>query len=108
MLTRLGQNGMWSGRGLGTPPALMLHHRRRAATLPTPGISTERGNPVVLPARESDSQEEPTGRRVKEEGASESRSVIDRIEGSRHGDITLTRKGADFPRVFRHERTLAN
>ncbi len=47
-------------------------------------------------------------RRVKEEGASESRPVMDRIGIKPSGDIIPRRKPADFPLVFRHERTLAN
>jgi hypothetical protein len=50
------------------------------------------------------------GRRVEEEGASERRFVMDRIEvePSVEGDITSRRKPADFPLVFHHERALAN
>ena len=47
------------------------------------------------------------GRRVEEEGASEGRSVMGRI-GVAPWQHHPTRKGADFPLVFRHERTLAN
>ncbi|MCA1837620.1 MAG: hypothetical protein LC674_02230, partial [Actinobacteria bacterium] len=61
-----------------------------------------------LPLRESDSQEELTGRRAKEEGASEGSPVMGRIRVEPTGDITPRRKPADFPLVFRHERTLAN
>ena len=47
--------------------------------------------------------------RRRDEGASQCRSVIDRIEGESPTDnIPSPRKRADFPRVFRHERTLAN
>src|SRR5260370_1259252 len=48
------------------------------------------------------------GRRVGEEGASEGRSVMERTGVEPPGDITPRRKPADFPLVFRHERTLAN
>ena len=48
------------------------------------------------------------GRRAEDEGASERRPVIGRIGVERPSDITLRRKPADFPRVFRHERALAN
>jgi hypothetical protein len=48
------------------------------------------------------------GRRVQEEGASEGRSVIGRIGIAPPGNIIPRRKSADFPLVFRHERTLAN
>jgi hypothetical protein len=74
---------------------------------------TERGKPVVSPSVvsatwESDSQEKLMGRQVKEEGASEGRPVIGRIGMEPLGDIIPRRKPADFPLVFRHERTLAN
>ena len=48
---------------------------------------------------------EPTGRRVKDEGASERRPVIGRIGVEPSRRHHPTRKRADFPRVFRHERT---
>jgi len=48
------------------------------------------------------------GRRVQEEGASERRSVMGRIGVERAPRHHPTRKGADFPLVFRHERALAN
>jgi len=47
-------------------------------------------------------------RRVEEEGVSEGRPVMGRIGVEPLGDIIPRRKPADFPLVFRHERTLAN
>ena len=73
--------------------------------------AAERGKPVVSPADcvlASDSQEKPKGRRVREEGASEGQPVMGWIGVEPPGDITPRRKPADFPLVFRHERTLAN
>src|SRR5436309_3231660 len=47
--------------------------------------------------------------RGRDEGGSQRRPVMGRIEGeSPTDDIPSPRKRADFPRVFRHERTLAN
>ena len=46
------------------------------------------------------SQEALMRRRVEEEGASEGRSVIDRIGVEPSGDITPRRKPADFPLVL--------
>jgi len=57
---------------------------------------------------ESDPQGKPRGLRQRDRGASEGRSVADRIGVEPPGDITPRRKPADFPVVFRHERTLAN
>jgi hypothetical protein len=48
------------------------------------------------------------GRRVKDRGESQGRPVTGRIGVEPHGDITPLRKQADFPVVFRHERTVAN
>jgi hypothetical protein len=46
-------------------------------------------------------------RRVREEGASEGHAVMAGIGVAPPGNITPRRKPADFPLVFRHERTLA-
>ena len=65
--------------------------------------AAERGKPVVSPADcvlASDSQEKPKGRRVREEGASESRSVMGRTGVEPQGDIIPRRKPADFPLVL--------
>ncbi len=43
------------------------------------GAHAERGKLVVLPIRESEPQGQPMGLRVKEDGESERRSVIERI-----------------------------
>ena len=76
--------------------------------LPHTVTAAERGKPVVSPSWESDSQEELMGRRVREEGASERCPVMEQIGVEPSGDIIPRRKPADFPLVFRHERTLAN
>ena len=63
----------------------------------------ERGKPVVSPADrvlESDSPEKPKGRRVREEGASEGRSVMEWIGIEPQGNIIPRRKPADFPLVL--------
>ena len=108
MLSRLGQNGTWSGPGAPNSPGADGAPPAKSGDPPHPGTSAERGKPVVLPARESDSQEEPMGRRVKDGGASECRPVTGRIGVEPTRRHHPTRKGADFPRVFRHERTSAN
>src|SRR6516162_9794382 len=47
--------------------------------------------------------------RRRDEGTSQRRSAVDRIAVSPPTDkIPSPRKRADFPRVFRHERTLTN
>ena len=108
MLTRLGQNGTWSGPGAPNSPGADDEPPAKSRDPPHPVTSAERGKPVALPARESDSQEEPTGRRVKDEGGSERRPVTGRIGVEPRRRHHPTRKRADFPRVFRHERTSAN
>ena len=63
--------------------------------------AAERGKPVVSPHKGKRlSQEALTGRRVKEEGASEGRSVMGRIGVAPQGNITSRRKPADFPLVL--------
>ena len=57
---------------------------------------------------ESNSQEELTRRRVEEEGASESRPVMDRIGVEPPGDIIPRRKPADFPLALVYVKRLAN
>jgi hypothetical protein len=46
----------------------------------------------------------PMACRVKEDGASEGRAVMGRIEVEPEGDITSPRKRADFHLVSLHER----
>ena len=49
MLTGLGQKARGQVRRLRTPPAQMLHHRRRDATYTTRSVPpAERGKPVAL------------------------------------------------------------
>jgi hypothetical protein len=65
--------------------------------------AAERGKPVISPADcvlASDSQEKPKGRRVREEGVSESRFVMSRIGVEPAGNITPLRKQANFPLVL--------
>jgi RNA-directed DNA polymerase len=89
MLIRLGQNGTWSGLGAPNSPGADAAPPAKSGGPPHLGTSTERGKPVVLPARDSDSQEEPTGRRVKDGGGSECRPLTGRIGVEPPGDITL-------------------
>jgi hypothetical protein len=92
LLNRLGQNGTWSGPAViqssgadAVPPA-----KRRGLT--HTATTTERGKPVASPrdppvVRDSEPQGEPTGLRVQDEGASESRPVTGRIGIEPRGDI---------------------
>jgi hypothetical protein len=66
-------------RGLHLPKAQLASHRRIAATLPIRVAAAERGKPVVLPFGVGRSQGRLMGRRVKERGASQRRSVMGRI-----------------------------
>ena len=81
MLTGSSQNGMWHSTG--AVCSLVVDnqsHRRRESDLTHPVIQDEHGKPVVLPcATGRQPQGVPKGRRVKEEGASECRSVMERI-----------------------------
>jgi hypothetical protein len=100
----LNQKGTWPGAGVSPFPG-----RRCRATggeaEPTPsGIhpwnvvspsSSPRGRPAARGL--------PTGRRVKDEGGSEGRSVIEWIGVEPSGRDHPTRKRADFPRVSPHE-----
>ena len=88
MLSRSGQNGTWSGPGAPNSPGADAAPPAKSGGPTHLGTSTERGKPVVLPTRESDSQEEPTGRRVKDEGGSECRPLTGRIGVEPTGDIT--------------------
>jgi len=69
---------------------------------------TERGKPVATPFGAGESRDDLSGLRAQDGGASERRSVIERIGVEPPGDITPRRKPADFPVVFRHERVVAN
>ena len=88
MLSRSGQNGTWSGPGASNSPGADVAPPAKSGDPTHLGTSTERGKPVVLPTRESDSREEPMGRRVKDGGGSEGRPVIGRIGVEPTGDIT--------------------
>jgi hypothetical protein len=108
VLSGLDQNGMWPGAGTqrflaadDVPPA-ERHDLTRS------GTGVERGKPVALPFGEGKSQDDLTGLRAEDEGASECRPVMGRIGIASTDYIIPRRKPADFPRVFPHERTLAN
>ena len=81
MLKRLSQKAGGQVQALLTRLTQMLRHRRRGETYPAQGLTRN----VVSPSfslssdEESEPQGEPKGRRVWENGASEGRSVIDRI-----------------------------
>ena len=81
MLKRLSQKAGGQVQALLTRLTQMLRHRRRGETYPAQGLTRN----VVSPSfslssdEESEPQGEPKGRRVGENGASEGRSVIDRI-----------------------------
>ena len=81
MLTGSSQNGMWHSTGAVDSPVVdNQSHRRRESDLTHPVIQDEHGKPVVLPYPTGrQPQGVPKGRRVKEEGASECRSVMERI-----------------------------
>src|SRR5262245_56222206 len=108
MLIRLDQKVRGQVRRLLTPPAQLLHHRRRGATFPT---LWHRRN-VVSPS--SPRQDALRGKRTARRafgaagkgGGSKRKPACngsDRSCAGRHHHST--RKGADFPLVFRHEKT---
>ncbi len=88
MLIRSGQNGMWSGPGDRSSPGADVAPPAESGDPPHLGTSAERGKPVALPTGVGDSQEEPMGRRVKDEGGSERRPLTGRIGVGPPGDIT--------------------
>ena len=108
MLNRLDQKGTWSGPGAPNSSGAVVAPPAERRDLTHTVTAAERGKPVVSPSGKAALQEALMRRRVEEEGASESRSVMERIGVALQGNITPRRKPADFPRVFRHERTLAN
>src|SRR5262249_4464415 len=93
MLIRSGQNGTWSGPGAPNSPGADDAPPAKSCDPPHPGASTERGKPVALPTGESDSQEQPMGRRVKDEGESKRRPVTGRIGVEPHGALTPPERG---------------
>ena len=112
LLSRLGQTGTWSGPGAPSSSGADLEPPAERCDPPHSGTSAERGNPVVFLAsdtkevKDSLSQERPMRQREGDQGTSQGPSVIEGIEGaSPHGQQTFTRKRADFPVVFPHERT---
>ena len=99
----LGPKGTWSGPEAPNSSGTALVPPAERRNLTHTVIAAERGKPVVSPADcvlASDSQEKPKGRRVREEGASESRSVMGRTGVEPQGDIIPRRKPADFPLVL--------
>jgi hypothetical protein len=80
-----------------------MRHRRKERTYP---IRLSKLNMVspLFSRKGRQPQGAPTEWRVKEDGKSESRSVMERIGVEPTGNITLRRKHADFHRVSKHER----
>jgi hypothetical protein len=68
-------------QGLQAPRARMAHHRPRGTTSPRSDRAGERSNPVAPPAREGGLQRTLMRQRRRDEGGSECRAVMDRIEG---------------------------
>jgi hypothetical protein len=99
-LIGLDQKGAGPGAGAQRSPAAddVLPAERHDLT--RSGTGAERGKPVAPPARESEPQGEPTGRRAEGGGASERRPVTGRIGVEPKGDRTPRRKPADFPRAL--------
>jgi hypothetical protein len=70
LLSRLGQNGTWSGPEAPNSSGADAEPPASRRDLTHSGTSAERGNPVVLPAsdtnggRDGRAQERPTGQRV--------------------------------------------
>lgn len=89
VLTGLDQNGTGPVQGLATllPQLQRSPAKRRCPPHPI-GTRAERGNPVVLlgSPQDSSSQELPMGRRRKEGGRSEGRSVMERIGSAPWGN----------------------
>jgi hypothetical protein len=86
-------------QGFRTSLAQTLPHRRRGGTYSTLGHLRNVVSPL-LSLWVGVSQEPPMRQRVKEEGESEGHAVMAWIGVASHP----TRKRADFPLVFRHER----
>jgi hypothetical protein len=93
------------GSGVPSSSDAALHdHRRRGGAYPIPGTHVERGKPDTLPlgkrvARHAD--------RVAGKGRGRKRTPAcnGRDRGCAERQYHPTRKRADFPLVFRHERT---
>jgi len=107
MLIGLDQKVRGQVQGMVGPLAQMQHHRRRAATFPT---LLQRCN-VVSPSFSRKGQR--TARPAygaAGKGSGRKRTPV--CNGPDRGCVSRqhhpTRKRADFPVVFRHERTLAN
>jgi len=96
VLTGLDQNGTGPVQGLATllPQLQRSPAKRRRPPHPVV-IRAERGNPVALlgSIQDSTSQEVPMGRRRKEGGTSEGRSVMERIGSAPSGNILPRESG---------------
>ena len=68
-------------RGLQCPPSRMTRHRPKGTTPPRSDRRDERSNPVASPAREGQLQRTLMRQRGRDEGGSQCRSAMDRIEG---------------------------
>jgi hypothetical protein len=110
----LDQNGTRPSSGAPNSPDADVAPPAERRDLTHSGTHAERGKPVVLPSeispasgeaepRESKPQGKPKGLRGWDDGESECRSVVERIEVAlvQHH---LTRKRADFHLVSHHER----
>jgi hypothetical protein len=90
VLTGLDQNGTGPVLGLATPPPQRQRSPAKRRRPPHPFVTrVERGNPVALLSsiQDSSSQERPMGRRRKEGGKSQGRSVMERIGSAPSGNI---------------------
>ena len=93
MLSGLNQKVCGQVQGLQCSLSRMTHHRPKGTTLPRSDRGDERSNPRCLPAREGGLQRTLMRQWRRDEGGSECRSVMDRIEGeSAHGRQPLTAK----------------
>ena len=76
---RLGPKGTWSGPEAPNSSGAVVVPPAERRDLTHTVTATERGKPVVSPRGKAVSQERLMARRVEEEGASEGRSVMERI-----------------------------
>src|SRR5262249_55498562 len=98
MLSGLDQKVRGQVQGLQAPRARMAHHRPRGTTSPRSDRGGERSNPVAPPTREGRLRRKLRRQRRRDEGGSQRRSVIDRIEGeSAHGRPPLAAKAGGLP-----------
>jgi hypothetical protein len=104
MLIGLNQNGTWPSAGVFPFPGRRCRATGEQAE-PTPSVihSWNVVSPSPSPRGRPSARGSPMGRRVKDEGRSEGRSVIERIGVEPPRRDHPTRKRADFPRVSPHE-----